>query len=167
MARKSRISRISVNLSGTSKLHPMYGFNFEIENRHKLRLITFLYWRILNIWILELNQWITPKTRLYKFASNSLRIWFWKFRFFFWNCVGGTQMRWFFILKIPNVLILLRRYFYSLTPQAQLSIQWTIRNSAKKKVLFVRLNQKEFNVLGAKFYQLSHGAHHLVLIKFY
>ena len=48
----------------------------------------------------------------------------------------------------------------NLTPQAQLSIQWTIRDSAWKKVLFVRLNQKEVYVLGAKFYQLSYGVNH-------
>ena len=37
----------------------------------------------------------------------------WEFDFeilvIFWNCVGGTQMRRFFILKSANVLILFRR----------------------------------------------------------
>ena len=37
----------------------------------------------------------------------------------------------------------------------------------RKKVLFAKLSQKEFNTLSAKFYQLSFGANHSVLIKFY
>ena len=60
-------------------------------------VMTFLYWRISNIGILEVIQCITLNLGIWKFSSNLL-----KFLLRFWNCVGCAYMRGCFDLKITR-----------------------------------------------------------------